>query len=341
MASLRFKAGRYFVDYRVNGQRVRKAIGKSKKTAELALKDIEVKLERQEIGFVQKDVELIRLFEEYLIYSKTHHAPSSQRRYSAILANFKEFLNQFSFIKKASQLSSKFFEDYQSSRKGDGAANKTINNELICLKAMFYLALKWGYLQSNPAKGVKQLKEDSNKKPRFLSKEESKALLENCGEYLYPIFYTFLHSGMRKSELENLTWGDVDFQRKKIKIRYKDDWSPKTSEREIPINNGLLEVLLNQKQQAKSSVHVFHRNGEKVDPNYLRKQLIRVSTECGFADVTKIHTLRHTFASHLIMSGVDLTTVKKLLGHADIETTMVYSHLSDEHVDKAVDKLSF
>ena len=66
MASLRFRSGRYYVDYRVNGRRVRKAIGKSRKTAELALKDIEVKIERQEIGFIEKDVELSKLFQEYL-----------------------------------------------------------------------------------------------------------------------------------------------------------------------------------------------------------------------------------------------------------------------------------
>ena len=65
MASLRFRAGRYYVDYRVKGRRVRKAIGKSRKIAELALKDIEVKLERQEIGFVENDSELNKLFAEH------------------------------------------------------------------------------------------------------------------------------------------------------------------------------------------------------------------------------------------------------------------------------------
>ena len=149
MASLRIKDGRYFVDYRVNGRRVRKAIGKSRKTAELALKDIEVKIERQEIGFIEKDSELNKLFEEYLAYSKVHHAPSSQKRYRAILDNFKAFLIKFPFIKKVSQLDNKFFEDYQSFRKGQEAANKTINNELICLKAMFYLGMKWGYVVGN------------------------------------------------------------------------------------------------------------------------------------------------------------------------------------------------
>ncbi len=343
MATLRKKEDRYFVDYRVNGHRVRKAIGKSKRIAELALKDIELKIERQEIGFVEKDSELNKLFEEFTAHSAIRYAPSSRKRYKAILDNFKEFLSKSPHIKKISQLDQKFFEHYQAFRKGQEAANKTVNIELICLHSMFNLAVRWSYAKSNPTQGVKHLKEDSNKKPRFLSKEECRLLLENCGEFLYPIFYTFLHTGMRKSELENLTWKDIDFDRKKIKIRYKDGWSPKTSEREIPINNGLFDLLMahREKNSVKTCVYVFHRKGELVDPNYLRKQLIKITKKCEFPDVTKIHSLRHTFASHLIMSGVDLTTVKKLLGHADIETTMIYSHLADEHVDKAVDKLNF
>jgi site-specific recombinase XerD len=343
MATLRNKGGRYFVDYRVNGQRVRKAIGKSKRIAELALKDIEVKIERQDIGFVERDCELSKLFEEFKTYGSIHHSPSSQKRYKAIIDNFKSFLDKFSFIKKISQLSPKFFEDYQAYRKGKGAANKTVNVELICLHAMFTLAVKWGYARCNPTQGVKKLKEESNKKPRFLSKDECKILLANCGEFIYPIFYTFLHTGMRKSELEHLTWNDVDFERKKIKIRYKDDWSPKTSEREIPISNGLYDLLVRQKECArgKSSCYVFNLKGEKIEPNFLRKKLMTLTVKCGFPDVTKIHSLRHTFASHLIMGGVDLPTVKKLLGHANIETTMVYSHLADAHVDKAVENINF
>ena len=60
-----------------------------------------------------------------------------------------------------------------------------------------------------------------------------------------------------------------------------------------------------------------------------------------FHDVTKIHTLRHTFASHLVMKGVDLPTVQKLLGHSDIQTTMIYSHLAQDHLNDAINKLDF
>lgn len=342
MASLRFKGGRYFVDYRVNGRRVRKAIGKTKRVAELALKDIEVKIERHEIGFTEKDSELNKIFEEFTAYGITHNSPNTQKRYKPILNNFKEFLKKYPHLKKISQLDSKLFEDYQTYRKIQEAANKTVNIEMICLRAMFNLGIKWGYCRVNPTQGIKSLKEDVNKKPRFLSKEECKVLLENCDTFLYPIMYTFLHTGMRKSELENLTWGDIDFDRKKVKIRYKDDWSPKTSEREIPITNGLFELLKTQKDSRhRSCPYVFHLKGNKIEANYLRKKYLPLTEKCGFPDVTKIHSLRHTFASHLIMSGVDLPTVRKLLGHSDIETTMIYAHLADEHVDKAVDCLNF
>jgi site-specific recombinase XerD len=73
----------------------------------------------------------------------------------------------------------------------------------------------------------------------------------------------------------------------------------------------------------------------------LRRELMRASKQAGFPDVTKLHTMRHTFASQLVMSGVDLATVRALLGHADIETTMIYAHLAPEHLKNAVEKLAF
>ena len=70
-------------------------------------------------------------------------------------------------------------------------------------------------------------------------------------------------------------------------------------------------------------------------------RLIAVAKKCGFPDVTKIHTLRHTFASRLVMKGVDLPTVQKLMGHSDIQTTMIYSHLAQDHLSDAINKLDF
>lgn len=341
MATLRRRNKTYFVDYRINGRRFRKKVGPSKRIAELALKDIEVKIAKGELGFSPKDNSLEKLFEEFLKYSKINHAPSTYERYRGILDNFKSFLVTRAYINKISQLDPKFFEDYKHFRKSDEAGDKTVNIELQMLRSMFNLARKWGYCSGNPTEGVSFFRITKKQEPRFLSKEECEKLLKNCGEELYPIFFTFLNTGMRRGELLNLEWKDVDFARKRIKIRAKDDWEPKTSERDIPMNDSLLKVLKKHKENSRESLVFTNSKGEKIQKNDLRKELMRITKKIGFPDVTKLHSLRHTFASHLVMGGVDLPTVKKLMGHSDIETTMIYSHLADEHVDKAVEKLEF
>ena len=149
---------------------------------------------------------------------------------------------------------------------------------------------------------------------------------------------------MRKAELENLQWQDIDLKRRKILIRRKQDWQPKTGKREIPIGDSLLSVLADLKKQnvgATASDYVFATRHGGHSHNRLRRELIKIAQRTGIEGLTKLHTLRHTFASHLVMSGVDLPTVKKLMGHADIQTTMIYAHLAPDHLAGAINKLPF
>jgi len=343
MATLRQKGGFYFIDYRVSGRRIRKNVGKTKRIAELALKDLEVKLIKGELGFdTKKETDLSHLFEEYNKYSTTHHSPGSQRRYKAIWDNFRAFISHYPYLTKISHLSPKIFMDYQNYRKKEEASNTTINMEITCLRTLFSLAMKWGYAKINPTNGVGLLKQEVNTSPEFLTEAQCKKILDKADDFMYPILFTLLNTGLRKGELENLEWKDVDFDRRKIKVQYKDDWSPKTAERQIPINDDLYVLLKKHKNEfASNCPFIFQRNGERIASNYLRKRFMLLTASCGFPELTKIHSLRHTFASHLVMKGVDLATVKQLLGHTDIDTTMIYSHLTEKHVDEAVDKLTF
>ncbi len=103
----------------------------------------------------------------------------------------------------------------------------------------------------------------------------------------------------------------------------------------------LLRELKAKRSKKPSASHVFSdKNGGKLKTK-LREKLIQIAMAAGIPDLTKVHTLRHTFASHLVMAGVDLPTVKKLMGHSDIETTMIYAHLAPDHLSKAVEKLPF
>ena len=103
----------------------------------------------------------------------------------------------------------------------------------------------------------------------------------------------------------------------------------------------LLKAHREKNQQGLKSNFVFpHKDGGKIKMK-LRDKLIQIAKQAGIDDLTRVHTLRHTFASHLVMKGVDLPTVMKLMGHSDIQTTMIYAHLAPDHLAGAVNKLDF
>ena len=147
-----------------------------------------------------------------------------------------------------------------------------------------------------------------------------------------------LHTGLRKSELANLEWDDVDFERKVIKVTAKDGWSPKGKrEREIPMNDELVELLLKMRSEPKRKYVVEKNNAKRYD-RALWENFWRLAKKLDIKRVN-IHTFRHTFASYLIINGVDLVTVKELLGHKDISTTMRYAHLVPGHKHWAVNRI--
>lgn len=340
MGAIRKRGKIYYIDFRAEGKRYKKAIGPSKSLAELALKDIEIKIAKKDLGFIEKDLPIEDLFKRFLEYSSTNHAPNTCRRYKTIINNFNKFLADHLKVKQVSQLSAGIIEKFKITRRKQGAKANTLNIEIKGLKVVFNQGVKWELINQNPASGVENLKVRDAKQPRFLSEEECKLLLDNCGEYLYPIFYTFLHTGMRHDELKNLEWSDIDFKSRKIFIRRKVNWAPKGKDRDLPMTKGLTAVLKKLKNKSIGTFVFENSDGTKLKRK-LRRDLIRVAGRCGFVDVTKINSLRHTFASHLIMKGVDLPTVQRLLGHSDIKTTMIYSHLAPDHLVDAVNKLDF
>ena len=361
-----YKRGKvWYLDVRASGRRIRKRVGPSKKVAELALKDAEVKVAKDEFGFAENVVSIETFLDEFRRYSEANHSPNTFKRYCAVIDHFNRFLQARPEIVSLSQIRPKEIDQYKVFRRGEwvnpngdpvmsdedikehtrkGARAHTINFELAVLRTILNLAIKWGYLRENPAKNFLRLKVNDSKQPRFLTREECQLLLERSPDDLRQVFYTFLNTGMRKAELENLEWVDIDFRRRKIRIQRKDFWNPKTGEREIPMNQGtydLLKELKGKNDRGLKSRFVFPApDGGKIKAR-LREELIKVAREAGIEGLTKLHSLRHTYASHLVMKGVDLPTVQKLMGHADIQTTMIYSHLASDHLVEAVEKLDF
>ncbi len=326
----------WFLDYTVNGRRVRKRIGKSKRLAELALADITVKLERREIGFAEQDKKLGDLIAEYLRHSKAHATPQSHQLNEAVLAKFRAFIQD----DKLKNIGNFIIEKYKNLRRAEDVSPATVNRELAVIKAMFNRGVDWGFLVKSPAHAVKKFKEPK-RESRFFSADEMARILAAAEGELKLIILLLAYTGLRREELLHLTWDDVDFSRRSLVVQAKDGWRPKDYEvRRVPLNAEALRVLREIRLRSDGGRGwVFPGRRDAFAPDCLThefKKLLKALEIEGH-----LHTLRHTFASHLVMQGADLYTVAKLLGHANTKTTEIYAHLAPDYLHSAVEKLGF
>ena len=226
-------------------------------------------------------------------------------------------------------------EQYQTERMQKGNKPATINRFLATLKHMFTKAVDWNMVEEDVLKGVRKVKllEENNKRLRYLAQEECHSLLDSCENHLKPIVLTALNSGMRKAEILNLRWEQVDLKHGFILLSITKNGE----RREIPIN-GTLREMFQTRLRRLDVPFVF--NDPKTGRPYqdIKHSFSTARRKAGINDF-HFHDLRHTFASHLVMAGVDLTTVKELLGHKTLSMTLRYAHLSPSHKVKAVDIL--
>jgi integrase len=324
-----FKRGnQWCIGYSRNGKWMRKAIGTSKKLAMLAEKKIRLDIAKGEyLGIVEsKKLLFEELCEEYLQFSRANKTAQSYRRDQTGIKNLLSVFRGKLIMK----ISAYNLEHYMNTRR-DKVTPATVNRELSCIKHMLSKAVQWGYLVTNPLRTVNKYKEPPGR-VRYLSDDEIRRLLPHCADHIRPIIVMALHTGMRKGEILNLKWADIDMRNRTITIR-----KTKNNElRILPINEVLYRTLEVMGQQLDNQ-YVFSNTDGK--PYRDIKVGFRAALRrTGIRDF-RFHDLRHTFASHLVMAGVDIRTVQVLLGHKDIRITMRYSHLSDQNLRKAVDKL--
>ncbi len=207
----------------------------------------------------------------------------------------------------------------------------TVNRMLTILKHMFKMATDWEMVGENVLKRIRKVKQipEHNTRLRYLSKEECQALIEACSPHLKPIVLTALHTGMRKSEILNLKWNQLDLKHGFILL-----CNTKNGERrEIPIN-ATLEKMFNEMPHSIESVYVFtNKDG---DPYKEVKRSFKTALKKANISDFRLHDCRHTMASHLVMAGVDLTSIKELLGHGSLNMVMRYASLSPSHRADAV-----
>jgi len=328
-----FKRGRYWwVDYRLpDGRRIRRSTGfTDKKMAELMLKDIEPQIARRTLR-LPCDISIEEFWGKYLEYAKLHKNKNSWKTDYYVFREFLEFLYQNN-INKLTKLNAEIFEKYKLHLLEKGNKKITVNKKIRTIRAIISKAVEWEFLPENPCKKVKLFKQPEGRL-RFLTKEEIKKLLKVIDRedvYLYTVI--LLNTGLRRAEFVNLRWEDVDLKERVLRVVNRDDFTTKNyRNRTIPLSEKTLKAFKRLKEL----------NPEKpcaLSQDRLSRVISYYAKKAGLEGVT-CHTLRHTFASHLVMKGVDLVTVKNLMGHVDLNTTLIYTKITEEHKLKAVSSI--
>jgi integrase len=217
-------------------------------------------------------------------------------------------------------------------RKKAPRAIATVNRYLATLKSVFLLAIENEKVTKNPFRKV-ELQRENNARVRFLTEEEEARLLKVVSKAYQAMICVAIHTGLRFSEQVRLRWEDLDFRQRILTVR---DSKPGKS-RHIPLNEVAYEILKAIPQMIGRPFVFYNEQGEQ------RRQLARQWT--GWLKQAEIenfhwHDLRHTFASRLVMRGVDLYAVKNLLGHHSIEMTERYAHLAPEYLRRSVEVLT-
>jgi site-specific recombinase XerD len=259
-------------------------------------------------------------------------------------------------------------EKWRAARIKAGASAATVNRDLSALRGLFSRAVEWEVLADHPMRTIKAMQAPSGK-VRWLSDEEEERLVaaldarearERAGrasanawraarrydllpelhegdfvDYLKPAVLLSIHTGLRQGELLKLEWQNVDLARALLTVIDADAKSGK--QRHIPLNATALAALKTWRSQQTAHDIVFASDagGVRVDVKTAWKKLLEDAAIVKF----RWHDMRHHFASRLVMKGIDLNTVRELLGHADLKMTLRYAHLAPDHLADAVAKL--
>ncbi|MFM2667152.1 site-specific integrase [Vibrio mediterranei] len=238
--------------------------------------------------------------------------------------------------KKTGQITKKNVREALRQLKANGLANSTLNRYKAALSAVYsYLSNEYD-IKHNPAREVKQFKED-NKRTRFLSNNEKTRLLfaakESNWNRLYLLVLMAITTGARRTELLKLRWSDINFQDRRALVEQSKNGDPRV----LPLIDEVIEELQKYREVGhgfifphSSHQHHYFQHFDKYWQTALQKAGVREF---------RFHDLRHTAASILANSGVSLLEIGEVLGHKSIQMTQRYAHLCVENKQATIDRV--
>lgn len=281
------------------------------------------------------DITLKDYTEKFLSYSRAFHSYKTTNDYITTFKYFMQSVSSTTPISKITLRDANQFIEKRIIKSLYGARRDVIN-----LKAMFNKAVSDGYLDKNPCTKLKRIKVPE-KQPLFFTRNEFNKLLSVVDEKdFYDLIVFAVFTGCRQMEIIELTWSQIDLVSNIVLLNNHSHITKSKKVRSIPLNPTLIELIKKRHKQCNNEL-VFTFNGDKIKQDYLQDRFKKYIVNAGLNNKLHFHSLRHTFASWLVQNGTSIYCVSKLLGHSDVRTTEIYSHLQSEDLRKSIDNLRY
>jgi len=278
------------------------------------------------------------LAQEFLARSAIECRPHTHATNKGRINNLLEYFGE---DLPATEVTRDRIEQYRSERIKLISAS-TINKELIKLGQLLDMAMERGAITLNPAREIRRLRDLRERKPRALTKEETSRLLEAARAekrlfhgLAHEIISTYLYTGMRREELVWLEWEDIDLERRRLTIQSKipmnnsmnnllPDFKTKTGKaRVVGIASTLAGILATLPRTGR---YVFGGALPLMQGDSIGHAFKKLAKKANLPTTITLHSLRHTYITHLMEAGVNPRRVQELAGHATFSTTWRYSH---------------
>lgn len=359
-AGMRKRGQVYYAKFRKDGRLIQKRLSTNFQAASEMLTDLRARTDKAGAGILDNDFPWKEAKDEYLRWARQQTRIAKE--YEFALGKFEEYLKPNSLR----QITHEYVVGFRQWRLEQNVTPRTVNKQVLVLNALMNKMVQWGKIGVNPLHGMVHLKHDQKKKQRrSLSVDEINAILEHSAPYLRRVWLMFMTTGMRKRELIELKFSDIDFDRHVAVIR--PEVAKNHHAREVPICDEMMAVIrqlhkespfrhpvegrtqvVTAKQAANlSKEHVFVTNANTPLRNNLLVRFYAICKRAGIDDAKRggmvdIHALRVSFVTLAIEGGADPKSIQEIIGHSTLALTMnVYTKARAQAKRSAINALPF
>lgn len=266
------------------------------------------------------------------------------KAYLTDLEDYSLFMKNIIHIEDVADIDKEAITKYVAHLKRKELTNKSIARKLVAVKDFHKFLFNENITKNNPAKNISSVKTEK-KLPVTLTKEEITKMIDSIddstsiGKRNKAMMETLYASGLRISELISLRVSDIHLREKYIRVIGKGN-----KERIVPLGDMAVIAVRKYIEDARldlakerTDILFYSYQGKQLSRQYVFKYIVKLACDNGITKTISPHTIRHSFATHLLEGGVDLRVIQELLGHEDISTTQIYTHLDKSQLKDMYD----